>query len=388
MMAMTVRMEAPMATIRKRSWTTASGEQREAWVADYFDRDGRRRLKTFSKKGEARAWLDQTKVAVNAGEHVADRASVTIAQAAESWLNTCRHGRPDDESGGLEASTVREYERHVRYITDPQLGIGQVRLNQLSKASVEDFLKRLREVGRSGSMARKVRTSLSSLIGHAQERGQVGRNVLRDERRRRRGQRERKELVIPTKLELRSMLGADGPLWFQAFLAVAIYGGLRASESRGLPWANVDLDAGIIRIRQRANFAGRIGPPKSKAGNRDVSMTPSVRRLLQELYLAQGRPADGLVFASEAGTAMNHSNIVQRFYNPMQDRLGISPRYGLHALRHAAARLFIEQGWTPKKVQTVMGHSGIQVTYDVYGGLFPAPDGDREAMAKLEASLS
>jgi integrase len=34
-----------------------------------------------------------------------------------------------------------------------------------------------------------------------------------------------------------------------------------------------------------------------------------------------------------------------------------------------------------------MGHSSIQVTYDIYGKLFPDADGDREAMAKLEASL-
>jgi integrase len=44
----------------------------------------------------------------------------------------------------------------------------------------------------------------------------------------------------------------------------------------------------------------------------------------------------------------------------------------LHALRHAAASLFIEQGFTPKRVQALMGHSSIQVTFDTYGHLFPA----------------
>ena len=375
-----------MATIRKRTWQTKAGE-RTAWICDYFDGAGKRRLKTFERKKDATDWLDQTKVDVKAGEHVADGASVTVAKAAAAWLDTCRHGRPDDENGGLETSTVREYERYIRYITDPEIGIGQVKLNQLSKATVEAFLKRLRDSGRSASMARKVRTSLSSLIGHAQERGQVGRNVLRDERRRRRGPRETKEVVIPSKVELRAMLDADGPLWFRAFLAIAIYSGLRASESRGLPWANVDLEAGTIKVRQRADFSGRIGPPKSRTGNREVPMVPTVRRLLQELYLAQGRPTNGLVFATSAGTAMNHSNIVQRFYDPLQDRLGISPRYGLHALRHAAASLFIEQGMNPKRVQVLMGHSSISMTMDVYGKLFPDGNGDQAAMAQLEALL-
>ena len=62
-------------------------------------------------------------------------------------------------------------------------------------------------------------------------------------------------------------------------------------------------------------------------------------------------------------------------------------KYGLHALRHAAASLFIAHlGWTPKRVQTVMGHSSIQMTFDLYGHLFEDREGDREAMKRLEAA--
>ena len=67
---------------------------------------------------------------------------------------------------------------------------------------------------------------------------------------------------------------------------------------------------------------------------------------------------------------------------------GTVPRYGVHALRHAAASLFIEQRWTPKKVQVTMGHSSIKVTYDVYGKLFQDDVGDQAGMAALESSLA
>ena len=63
------------------------------------------------------------------------------------------------------------------------------------------------------------------------------------------------------------------------------------------------------------------------------------------------------------------------------------PRHTFHALRHVAASLFIEQGWTPKKVQTVMGHASIQVTFDTYGHLWKNTEGDLEAMAQIEARL-
>jgi integrase len=66
---------------------------------------------------------------------------------------------------------------------------------------------------------------------------------------------------------------------------------------------------------------------------------------------------------------------------------GRKPKYGMHAFRHAAASLFIEQGFSPKRIQALMGHSTIQMTFDTYGHLFPAPEDDQVAMQQLQARL-
>ena len=63
------------------------------------------------------------------------------------------------------------------------------------------------------------------------------------------------------------------------------------------------------------------------------------------------------------------------------------PKFGIHALRHAAASLFIEQGWNPKKIQTLLGHASINMTIDVYGHLFEDIDGDAALFEKLERDL-
>ncbi|PYE23010.1 phage integrase family protein [Rhizobium sp. PP-CC-3A-592] len=62
-------------------------------------------------------------------------------------------------------------------------------------------------------------------------------------------------------------------------------------------------------------------------------------------------------------------------------------KYNFHSLRHAAAALFIQQGMNPKRVQAIMGHSSIQVTYDLYGYLFEDEDGDKKAVTEIEARL-
>jgi hypothetical protein len=37
-------------SVRKRSWTTRKGENKEAWVVNYTDQQGRRVLRTFARK--------------------------------------------------------------------------------------------------------------------------------------------------------------------------------------------------------------------------------------------------------------------------------------------------------------------------------------------------
>ena len=59
----------------------------------------------------------------------------------------------------------------------------------------------------------------------------------------------------------------------------------------------------------------------------------------------------------------------------------------MHSFRHAAASFLIAQGCNPKRLQTLMGHSSIQMTFDTYGHLFPNPDDDHAMMRKLQVQL-
>ena len=86
-------------SVRKRTWKSPSGEPREAWVVDYVDQHGDRHLKTFAKKRDADAHHAIVGVAVRAGTHTADSKSVTVAKAAELWLESC-------EAAGLERTTM------------------------------------------------------------------------------------------------------------------------------------------------------------------------------------------------------------------------------------------------------------------------------------------
>ena len=102
-------------SVRKRTWKSPNGEPKEAWVVDYVDQHGDRHLKTFAKKRDADAHHAIVGVAVRAGTHTADSKSVTVAKAAELWLESC-------EAAGLERTTIAAYRQHAELHIVPMLG--------------------------------------------------------------------------------------------------------------------------------------------------------------------------------------------------------------------------------------------------------------------------
>lgn len=369
-------------SIRKRKWNRR-GIERTAWVVDYFDQAGKRRLKTFKTKKDADRWAVSARHEIQQGIHTPASASPTVEEAGARWIANC-------EAEGLEFGTVKQRREHLRLHIIPF--VGREKLSGLTMPRVYQFDAELRANGRSVSMRRKVLTNLKTLLTYAQSQGLVAQNVARgvkikaDDRNTPGPLREGHD--YPTKSELRLLIDKTPPKW-RAFIVTAIFTGMRIGELRGLRWQDIDLDAGIIHVRQRADAWCRMGKPKSKAGNRDIPLAPMVLNTLRQWKLVCRKGDADLAFPNGTGNPENYSNIFTRCWAPLQTECFGQVKYPFHAIRHAAASLFIAHlGWTPKRVQTVMGHSSITMTYDHYGHLFEDRNSDQEAMKRLEAALT
>jgi integrase len=373
-----------MASIRKRAWCNKEGEQ-TAWVADYFDQNGKRHIKTFETKKAAAAWLVEAQGEVKRGVHTPESASITVAEAADIWIEK-------GQLENLERSTLRQYRNHVD-LHIKRSRIGAEKLARLSTPAIEafrdDLLKKC-----SRAMARKVLTSLKSILSAAQRRGLVAHNAAQPVKvdvKRRDHARLAVGRDIPSKAEVQTLLAQAKGRWRPLFVT-AVFTGMRASELRGLIWDDVDFDRKVIHVRQRANLWGEIGAPKSAAGAREIPMSPMVVNALKEWRFACPRGPAALVFPNGNGNVENHANIANRGFYALQtdaeiiDTVG-KPKYGLHALRHFFASWAIEQGFSPKRVQALLGHSSIQMTFDVYGHLFPSLEDDHAKFAAGELAI-
>lgn len=304
----------------------------------------------------------------------------TITEAAKMWLHRCELER-------LERATLHSYRGHVRNHIEPK--IGHLLLAQLSAVDVRSFLDSML-VSSTRAMAKKCLTTLRSIISAAQERGLVLHNVARDVKLRR-SDRHDPERVFPTKDEVRALI-SNAPARHRPLIMTAIFTGMRMSELRGLTWDAVDFDRSIITVRRRADRYCDMGTTKSRSSRREIPMGPTLAKVLKEWKLAGPTGELNLVFPNGAGRVETHSNIFNRVFKPLMLTCGVvdedgAPRFSLHALRHAAASLFIEQGWPPKKIQTMLGHSSITMTFDVYGHLFHDPAKDVDLMGEMERGL-
>ena len=384
-----------MTSIRRRTWTSPKGEEKTAWLVDYVDNGGKRRAKQFAKKKDAEAWLVGAAWQVSQGTHTADSASVTVKKAAELWIEKA-------EAEDRERSTVKQYKELERLHISPL--IGNIKLSRLTMPMVEKYRDDL-VASRSRAMAGKAVRALSMVLAEAQRRGLVAQNVAKGVKVVRQG-REKSKIEIPTRQELKALLGAatadEKPLVMTAILT-----GLRSSELRGLRWQDVDLKKGTISVNQRADQWGEIGPPKSAAGFRTIPISPALVTVLTAWKLRATPSTLDLVFPNAKGGAQWHQNMLRRMFIPLQVRAGVSEpklkagkplkdeegniiltgRYGFHALRHAAASGWIAQRIDLKRLQVWIGHENIQLTIDTYGHLIVDAGGDADLIAAASADI-
>jgi integrase len=375
--------------VRKREWTTGKGEKKAAWVVDYVDQNGERHIQTFMRKKEADDYYVTVKVDVRHGIHTAPSKSITIAQAADDWIKSV-------QLEGREVSTIAQYRQHAKHIT---ARIGSRKLSSLTTPGLNTLRDELLTT-MSRAMARKVMSSLKSMLRHAQGRGTVSQNAALAVKTIKDNPRDKKKLEIgvdiPTAEEIKAIIAAAGRS--RPLLLTAIFAGLRSSELRGLRWSDIDFKKGVLKVGQRADRYGVIGKPKSKAGHRTVPIGPQVINALREWKLACPKGEYGLVFPTPGGDIALHNNVVRAFIKTVR-AVGLTdskgePKYtGLHALRHFYASWCINpvdrggQGLQPKVVQQLLGHSSIIMTMDTYGHLFPADEDAHKRLAAAESAL-
>jgi len=381
-----------------RTYTDENGKERRkrvncrkdhgAWyyVADAGrDANGKRRQVRkggFRTAADAEAALAEVLERVNKGTYTHDDG-VTVAAWLEQWLEL-------KQRNGLRPTTVRAYRHHIDDYLVPQLG--RLRLRDLRPGHVDQLLATVDDGTRSATTVRRIHATLRSALSTAVRRRLITYNAARDIDL---PKTERPQVQPWEPAELGRFLDSIGTHRLGALFELVAYTGLRRGEALGLRWADIDLAARTLTVRQQiVQESGRkktgqaapcpycepghigvsFGKPKTKKSEgRVVALDDHTigallaHRMRQDAERAAWGDAyadHGLVFAREDGNPLRPDDVTKLF-GQLVDAAGLR-RIRLHDLRHGHASALIASGAPLSYVSDRLGHSSITITNDTY----------------------
>lgn len=350
---------------------------RPTWQASvWINREQRRMCRTFPSLAAAKQWRREAMIAAERGM-LRGASPLTVREVAEAWLEGAREGAIRTRSGdAYKPSAIRSYAQSLRLRVYDALG--DVRFAAVRRADLQDLADRLVAEGHAPSTVGCAFTPLRAMYRRAANRGEVPFNPCDGiDLPAVRGGRDR----IADPQEAAALLDAlpedDRALW-----ACALYAGLRRGELMALVWDDVDLDldAGVLRVRRSWDAVEGFIAPKSAKGTRIVPIASTLRALLIAHRLRSG--GQGLVFGT--GPVPFRPDAIRWRAGEAWKDAGLD-RITLHECRHTYASFMIAAGVNAKALSTFMGHANIAITLDKYGHLMPGSEG--EAAALLDAFL-
>ena len=153
--------------------------------------------------------------------------------------------------------------------------------------------------------------------------------------------------------EVGRLIDAAGNARDAAILETLYGGGLRVSELVGLDRDDVDLRAGVARVRGKGRRE-RLAP-----------LGGASTRAIRDYLASRGRVADPRpVFLNRAGGRLT-TRSVHRLIQRCALKAGVDARTTPHTLRHSFATHMLDRGADLREVQELLGHKNI-VTTQIY----------------------
>ena len=340
------------------------------WVVTY-------RVNGAAKKESARTLdearkLKAARVADVARGEFQEASRVRFRAYAEEWID-----RYQGRGSGFRESTREDYRRALKNWAYPYFDerLRRRTLSQITPHDLAGFVAWLVEQpSRSGgplsdSSIRNILNPVRACLASAVREGLIRHNPAQGVALPHRPDvdaLDQDEVRALTREQLAVFLASVDPRYRTLFRLLASTG-LRVSEAFALRWRDLVLDGSSPRVKvRRAIVRGRIQPPKSRHGRRDVPLDHELADELRQRRRSSEWPGDDdLVFPSGAGTPLQLSNVRRRILAPAAEEAG-APWAGFHTFRHTCASLLFARGANAKVVQRWLGHHSAAFTLATY----------------------
>lgn len=324
------------------------------YQARYPGPDGQMRNapETFARKSDADRYLTLVEAQIARHEWTDPiRAKIKVADYARRWI---------DQRPNLRPRTVHLYgwllDKHIV----PYLG--GVELGRLDTPMVRDWRADLLGNGVSVSTAAKAYRLLRAVLMTAVKEDMIlPRNPCRIPGADQEKPAERPVLTLAQVFKLADIV----PPRYRALVLVTTFGCLRWGEVAALQRQDVDTVTGTIRVRQayteQRGVGLVLGPPKSRAGRRTITLPPAVVEVVRDHLAAEvDDNPEALAFTTESGRPIWRGNLNKLIdWKANVSRIG-QPNLHFHDLRHTGNTLAAQTGASTRDLMARMGHDSPQ----------------------------
>lgn len=333
------------------------------YVARFVDRFGKRQSKRFKKLQEARQWLAESQY-IDETSNMSMPRDMTVDAFFEFWHDT--------KQKMVRKGTADYYK--LRYDVSIKPIIGNMKLTDVKVNHCQMVVNRMIDKGLSNSTIARACTVMRGIFDYAVECDVIMKSPCRIKVQKSIGKQKKDREVLTIDAQKKFLQTIKGHNYENHYRFI-LQTGLRIGELIGLKWEDVDFKKRTITIKRSLKYevgkgTWRIGEPKSQAGKRTIPLTNEAVEILK----CQKEKNDSLkVIPLEWGNYVflnkNGMPVTNDAYNsalvPVCRKADIN-RFTVHALRHTFATRCVETGMKPKTLQTIMGHSTISLTMDLY----------------------
>ena len=319
--------------------------------------------------------------------------SVTVNDIFDMWRSLKK---------GLKENTFQNYiYMYEQFARDD---IGQLKIGTLKRSDIRRYYNRLiDERNLKIATVDNIHTVLHQIIDLAVEDGylrtNISDNALKELKQTRNLFTEKRMALTVPEQELFVEFLSKSPMyqhWFPIF-SLMLGTGLRVGEATGLRWEDIDFENNTISVNHTLVYFNHskggcyfgINSPKTRAGERTVPMIESVREALmqeKENQRLAGITCDvrvdgytDFVFVNRFGNVQHQGTLNKALRRIIRDcneevldkakdnkPVVLLPKFSCHTLRHTFTTRLCESGINIKVIQSVLGHSDISTTLDIY----------------------
>lgn len=322
-----------------------------------------------------------------------DAQKVTLNDVYDLWVQLKK---------GLKDNTFQNYKyMYEQFVRDD---LGQHKITTLKRSDIRRFYNYLiDERCLKVATVDNIHTVLHQVLDIAVEdcylRNNISDNALKELKKARNLFTEkRKALTIQEQEIFLDFLKKSNMYrhWYPIF-ALMVGTGLRVGEAVGLRWNDVDFDNNTISVNHTLIYYNHakggcyfgINTPKTRAGERTIPMIESVREaILQEKEYQREAGikctvrVDGFtdfIFVNRFGNTQHQGTLNKALRRIIRDcnqeildkakdkdNVILLPNFSCHTLRHTFTTRLCESGINIKVIQSVLGHSDVSTTLDIY----------------------